>query len=35
MEIKVNITRWAGLDLGKSYLGYDVSGPVEMPHTLV
>ena len=35
MEIKVNITRWVGLDLGKSNHGYDVTGPIEIPHNLV
>ena len=32
---KVNVTRWAGLDLGKSYLGYDVTVPIDILHSLV
>ena len=32
---ELNVTRWACLDLGKSYLGHDVTGPVNIIHTLV
>ena len=27
--------RWASLDLQKSYLGYDITGPIEILHYLV
>ena len=32
---KVNVTRWASLYLSKSYIGYDVTVPIDTLHSLV